>query len=263
MRPLLRTLPSLRQRGATLLAKSPITTAAHPATATPQPPVFLSNNLKSQGPISTTTTANNKAATTIRPTDPGAKMPPGYKADVAALPTFTLPSSISSTSAHDRALGRALVAQWQREGIIQIAMSPTQRKLWADAKSASKAFFARPHAEKAACVDPLSYAGYIASGEEITAGIRDYSEIFTVTKDLGYEDKRVKERWPCHGPCPWPSGVDKNTGLEMKEAIGRYEKSLAQDGEVLLGLVELGLGAEEGALRRLTKDGWHHMRVLR
>ncbi|KAL1840663.1 hypothetical protein VTJ49DRAFT_213 [Mycothermus thermophilus] len=203
-----------------------------------------------------------RAIAQTKESDPGSSIPPGHRADVAALPTFLLPSNVTG-SAHDRSLGRALVAQWQREGIIQIAMTNTQRQLWKDALAANRAFFARPHVEKAPCVDPLSYAGYIASGEEVTAGIADYSEIFTVTKDLPPEDPRVRARWPCHGPCPWPKGVDQATGLTMKEAITRYTDNLGQQGENLLGLIELGLGVQPGSLRKYTRDGWHHTRVLR
>lgn len=38
---------------------------------------------------------------------------------------------------------------------------------------------------------------------------------------------------------------------------------LGQCGETLLSLVEYGLEVPEGALTNLTKDGWHHLRVLR
>jgi isopenicillin N synthase-like dioxygenase len=93
-------------------------------------------------------------------------------------------------------------------------------------------------------------------GEEVTDGIADYSEIFTITKDLGPSDPRVRAKWPCHGPCPWP---DTN----FKETMGRYNEALAAEGERLLQLTELGLGITPGALAGLTRDGWHHTRVLR
>jgi isopenicillin N synthase-like dioxygenase len=34
-------------------------------------------------------------------------------------------------------------------------------------------------------------------------------------------------------------------------------------GATLLRLTELGLGVPEGALTDMTRDGWHHLRVLR
>jgi len=131
-----------------------------------------------------------------------------------------------------------------------------QTKVYKNAENQSKAFFDKPHEEKAACVDSQSYAGYIASGEEITDGVADYSEIFTITKDLPATETRVQEKWPCHGPCPWPN--DK-----MKTSMKTYMDYLGKSGEKLLSLIELGLEVPQQALTRYTEDGWHHMRVLR
>ncbi|KAK4155018.1 hypothetical protein C8A00DRAFT_42328 [Chaetomidium leptoderma] len=192
-------------------------------------------------------------------------MPPGFQATTARLPTFTLPPTITH-SRHDHALGKALIAAWRRDGIVQIAMNSQGGELWHDAHRASRTFFAKPPAAKAACVDSQSYAGYIASGEEVTGGVADYSEIFTVTRDFGVGDPRVRARWPCHGPCPWPAleeGSEDSEGGGMKEVMGRYQRSLGEDGEKVLRLVEMGLGVGEGGLARYTRDGWHHMRVLR
>jgi isopenicillin N synthase-like dioxygenase len=183
-------------------------------------------------------------------------MPPNFHATTANLPTFTLPPHSITPSPANLALGRALVAAFRRDGIIQLAMTPTHRALWHTSLAASRSFFGRPHAEKAACVDARSYAGYIASGEEVTGGVADYSEVFTVTRDLGAGDARVRAGWPCHGPVPWPAGG-------MREAVGGYMAGLGVEGEKVVRLVEMGLGVESGALMRYTADGWHHMRVLR
>lgn len=187
--------------------------------------------------------------------DPGTTMPPGFKAQVAQLNTFEMPERVTGSTG-DQALGKALVDAWRRDGIIQIAMSAEQRRLWEDAKAASRRFFRKPHAEKAACIDSQSYSGYIASGEEVTDGIADYSEIFTITKDLDMAEPRVRAKWPCHGPCPWPD-------IEMKEPMTRYNESLGTEGEKLLQLAEFGLEVAPGSLTRHTYDGWHHTRVLR
>lgn len=149
-----------------------------------------------------------------------------------------------------------MVKAWRHDGIIQIAMSRSQQAIYEDANAASKGFFGRPRFQKAACIDGHSYSGYIASGEEITDGIADYSEIFTVTKDIPLEDWRFRNKWPCHGPCPWPDA-------HMKMAMDRYMDALSENGEKLLQLIELGLGVPEGSLTSYTRDGWHHMRVLR
>lgn len=182
-------------------------------------------------------------------------MPPGYMARTGQIETFFLPEKISG-SVSDHSLATAMVKAWRHDGIIQIAMSRSQQAIYEDANAASKGFFGRPRFQKAACIDGHSYSGYIASGEEITDGIADYSEIFTVTKDIPLEDWRFRNKWPCHGPCPWPDA-------HMKMAMDRYMDALSENGEKLLQLIELGLGVPEGSLTSYTRDGWHHMRVLR
>lgn len=97
-------------------------------------------------------------------------MPPNHKAKVGYLETFQLPHRVTG-SASDKAMGQALVKAWKRDGIFQIAMSPSQSQVYKEAEDASKRFFAKPHNEKAACVDSQSYAGYIASGEEIVSSL--------------------------------------------------------------------------------------------
>ncbi|KJZ78591.1 hypothetical protein HIM_01982 [Hirsutella minnesotensis 3608] len=182
-------------------------------------------------------------------------MPPGFSASVGQLETFVLPEQVSG-SVSDRAMAKAMINAWRRTGILQVGMSQLQRQLYESADTSSRRFFRRPAMEKRACVDSRSYAGYVASGEEITNGVADYSEIFTVTKDLSHRDNRVLHGWPCHGPCPWPD-------REMKAVMRRYMADLGASGDKLLRLIELGLDVPEGSLTRYTHDGWHHMRVLR
>ncbi|KAK1973800.1 hypothetical protein LZ30DRAFT_755059 [Colletotrichum cereale] len=154
-------------------------------------------------------------------------MPPGHKATVAQLETFTLPDCVTGSKG-DLAMGKALVDAWRRDGILQVSMNEKQQAIFRKATVASKKFFAKPPEEKAACVNSQSYSGYIASGEEITDGIADYSEIFTVTKDLDLAEPRVRA-----------------------------------NGAKLLQLVELGLNVPAGSLTNMTDDGWHYMRILR
>ena len=183
-------------------------------------------------------------------------MPPGHAACVGQFATFEIPASKVVGSPSDKALGRALVEAWRRDGVFNIAMTVTQQQLIGNCKMASKQFFRKPMKEKEACVDPLSYSGYTASGKEITNGKADYVEIFTATKDLNLDDARVRAGWPCHGPCPWPD-------VGMREAVTRYMKQLSEIGEKLLVLIELGLNVPRESLTRYTKDGWHHLRTLR
>jgi 2-oxoglutarate dioxygenase / 2-oxoglutarate/L-arginine monooxygenase/decarboxylase len=173
-----------------------------------------------------------------------------------ALQTFRLPDTVSGTES-DIQLGHHLVRAWQTDGIFQVATDPGQDRITLDALEASRRFFRLPMEVKALHVSDLTYSGYIASGEEVTAGEADYSEIFTICPDVAVDDPRVRQRWPCHGPVPWPSPAYKQ---HMQAFMGQ----LGAIGQRLLRLIALGLDlADIDALTRLTNDGWHHMRVLR
>jgi hypothetical protein len=184
------------------------------------------------------------------------RMPPGHQATVANLKTFVLPDCVTGTPS-DIELGQQMINTWRKDGIFQITMNPTQQDVFNEAFPASKEYFSLPQSEKSRHVDSQSFAGYIASGEELTDGIADYSEIFTITKDLPDSDPRVQARWPCHGPCPWPN---RNYERVMKGLM----EHLGESGDKLLKLTALGLGLKDkDFFSDLTDDGWHHMRVLR
>jgi isopenicillin N synthase-like dioxygenase len=183
-------------------------------------------------------------------------MPSGQNATVGHLETFILPDEVEGNK-DNKAMAAAMIEAWRKTGIFQIQMTDSQQKMLTECFKTSKDFFQRPFQEKAKHVDDQSFAGYIASGEEVTDGIADYSEIFTVTKDLPQSDRRVQSGWPCHGPCPWPNDNYKN---QMNQLMGL----LGESGEKLLKLAALGLGLKNlDALIDMTEDGWHHMRILR
>jgi len=175
---------------------------------------------------------------------------------MSELRTFRLPEHLTGSDADER-LGRELIQAWQADGILQVATDPIQDLVTEDAYAASRRFFGMSSDYKTKHVSDLTYSGYIASGEEVTAGEADYSEIFTVCKDVPEHDARVRGRWPGHGPVPWPDE-------EYERAMRAFMTRLGEIGETLLELTALGLGLEDkAALTRLTQDGWHHMRVLR
>jgi isopenicillin N synthase-like dioxygenase len=171
------------------------------------------------------------------------------------LRTFGVPDSVTG-SENDVVLARQMIEAWQADGIFQISCDSRQARKLQDAFEASRSFFASPMDFKARCVSDLTYAGYIASGEEVTAGEADYSEIFTVCPDIPLSDIRVREKWPCHGPVPWP-------GIEFRRTMQGHMSELGMIGDRLLRLVALGLDLPIDALASLADDGWHHMRVLR
>ncbi len=175
---------------------------------------------------------------------------------MTSLQTFRLPDTVTGTEA-DLRLAQELIRAWQTDGIFQVATDPAQDRVTMDAVEASKSFFRLPMETKTSHVSDLTYSGYIASGEEVTAGEADYSEIFTVCKDVDVDDTRVQRQWPCHGPAPWPSSAYEQ---RMKEFMGQ----LGSIGDKLLRLVALALELPDiDELTNLASDGWHHMRVLR
>ena len=172
------------------------------------------------------------------------------------LRTFRLPSVVEGSES-DRLLGQDLIAAWQSDGIFQIQATPEQEAATDRALDASRSFFGRPLREKAGHVSDLTYSGYVASGEEETAGEKDGSEIFTVCPDISEDDPRVLDKWPCHGPAPWPSA-------DYASAMKDYMAVVGDIGQRLLRLTALGLGLDDMEhFTKLTDDGWHHMRVLR
>jgi isopenicillin N synthase-like dioxygenase len=172
------------------------------------------------------------------------------------LQTFSLPESVTGTTA-DIELAHRMIQTWRTDGIFQVATNTAQHRKTERALEASRRFFRAPLEYKSRCISDLSYSGYIASGEEMTAGEADYSEIFTVCKDLPLHDPRVRLKWPCHGPVPWPDE-------EYRQSMRAFMDELGSVGERLLKLTALGLELDDmNVLAELTKDGWHHMRVLR
>ncbi|MEV7189812.1 2-oxoglutarate and iron-dependent oxygenase domain-containing protein [Kitasatospora sp. NPDC093102] len=174
---------------------------------------------------------------------------------MSELQTFHVPENIAG-SAEDIALGEEMVRAWQRDGIFQVATDQERTNTTKLAYEASRRFFEQPLEQKSRHVSDLTYSGYIASGEEITAGEADYSEIFTVCKDVPENDPRVRESWPCHGPTPWPDA-------DYRQRMTDFMADLGSLGDRLLRLTALGLGLPLAALTDLAEDGWHHMRVLR
>jgi isopenicillin N synthase-like dioxygenase len=175
---------------------------------------------------------------------------------MSELRTFRLPTSVEG-SADDVRLAHEMIRAWRSDGIFQVATTPLQHALTTEAFAASRRFFAMPMTSKIRCISDLNYAGYVASGEEITAGEADFSEIFTVCPDIPLDDPRVRAQWPCHGPVPWPDEL-------YRQAMVDFMASLGTIGDRLLQLAALGLGLwDVDALTNLTHNGWHHMRVLR
>ena len=109
--------------------------------------------------------------------------------EVVDLRTFHLPELVTGSD-RDRLLADKMIEAWQADGIFQVATEPRCRAgRPQDAIEASKRFFRLAAGRRRRShVSDLTYSGYIASGEEVTAGEADYSEIFTVCKDIPLDD---------------------------------------------------------------------------
>jgi isopenicillin N synthase-like dioxygenase len=175
--------------------------------------------------------------------------------------TFRLPGT-GRAAPNDLVLGREMLAAWQRDGIFQVVPHPAQAQRVVTAMTAGRLFFSLPVEYKARHVCDLSYSGYSIFGERADAseaGVAEAGrpEVFTVCKDVPAGDARVREGWPCHGPVPWPD-------LEYRLAMRAFMDMARFVGDTLLRLLALGMDLPSpDALTRLTRDGWHHLRVLR
>lgn len=172
------------------------------------------------------------------------------------MQTFDIPKLITGAPS-DHQLARQIIDAWKNDGIFQIAMTEIQNQKTQSALAESKRFFRQSLETKSKYVSNLTYSGYIASGEELTAGKADYSEIFTICKDVPLDQESGKTQLPCHGPVPWPDH-------QYRQSMNAYMDELALLGDRLLELVAIGLGFKDiNTLTQLTQNGWHHMRVLR
>jgi len=111
------------------------------------------------------------------------------------LVTFHLPESVTGGPT-DVDMAHKMIRAWRTDGIFQVALNAAQNGKTERALAASRRFFKMPHEFKSQCISDLTYSGYIASGEEVTAGEADCSEIFTVCKDLPRDSTRVRAQWP-------------------------------------------------------------------
>ncbi|MBU3055413.1 isopenicillin N synthase family dioxygenase [Pseudomonas indica] len=174
---------------------------------------------------------------------------------MTSLSTFQIPKTVENDDTC-RQLGKEIIAALQADGIFQISLPMDCVETTVNAFAESKRFFDLPFHQKSTYISELTYSGYIAQCEEVTAGEKDYSEIFTVCPDFPSNDSRVRDGLPCHGPTPWPNSAFRDRTDAFMNMLGTF-------GERLLRLIALGLDEEIETFTRLTEDGWHHMRILR
>ncbi len=175
---------------------------------------------------------------------------------MSIFPIFKIPEEITGSQS-DLILAKMLIQSWKICGLFQIEMNHLCSIKTKIAFSESKIFFQLPLESKIKLKNDLTYSGYFASKEEITAGKADFPEVFTLCKDTSLNDFRVTQKWPCHGPVPWPSDSFKNGFTKFKNELGNI-------GDNILKLIAIGLGLNDiNTLTKFTHDGWHHLRILK
>ena len=157
----------------------------------------------------------------------------------------------------DVRLGKALVRAWREGGAFQVVMGPADERVVERATASGRRFFDQSEKSKARCANDATYAGYAAPGEHTTGNEADQAEIFTVCQDIAPDDPRARERWPGHGPVPWPDAEFRRATLGLMDLLGTL-------GDRALRLIAFGLGLDEpDAFARLTWGGWDDMRLMR
>jgi len=172
--------------------------------------------------------------------------------------TLDLPKHVQDCPEH-RQLGKEMIKVWQEEGIFQIKLDTVvQKNIFKNTNIASHKFFDELSVEeKRKFVREDNYSGYTGSMEEVTGAYKDTPEVFTIFKDIPVEDLRCKNKWPLHGPVPWPSE-------EFKQAYTDYTNLILGKGNRVLQLISLGLGLENmNTLVDLTNDGCYNIRVMK
>lgn len=171
--------------------------------------------------------------------------------------TFSIPDEITETTRVHIELGKELIRAFRTDGLLQIEVKQSIIDISKKAYFESENFFKNNSlSTKLGYVNDLSYSGYIGVGDEKTNNQADGSEVFTITPDIALNDRRVEEKWPCHGPVPWPAE-------EYKTVMTSYMSEVGKVGDNLLKLMALGLGIDINCIYDIVKNGWHHMRVLR
>ena len=165
-------------------------------------------------------------------------------ASIGVFTGFRLPDQVEV----DNDLSESIVGALQRDGLIEIELNEDQKVVLEMAYRASHRFFRLPQEKKSLLVNDGGYSGYVSSGEEMTDGIPDYSEIFTVTRDLPLMDPREWRDLPFQDTCPWPND-------DYKGAMQNAMSMMGGINEKLLKLTTLGLHLKPTSLTEFTRDG--------
>ncbi|KAI3417509.1 hypothetical protein GPALN_016369 [Globodera pallida] len=172
---------------------------------------------------------------------------------------FCVPKQVG---VEDKSLGAEMVKAWRKDGFFYINIDTEQDKLLTRAFGASRSFMKKPVEYKRLCINDLSFSGYYV-GNEYTIDAENNGrhieawETYNICKDLPMDDRRVIDKWPCHGPVPWPSAVSG-----YRNTMQSWLNELGQIGTSVVELIALALGLNRTTISALCVDGWHRLQTL-
>jgi len=160
---------------------------------------------------------------------------------VTGLPVIDMsPLFEPGDSAGRRRVADEIAAACQTHGFFYATGHGVTPQVLTDLESASRAFFARPLAEKMRIEmahGGRAWRGYFPVGGELTSGRPDLKEGLYLGEDLPPGDPRVTAGWPLHGANLWPSQP-----ADLQAAATAYMDAATRAGAALMEGIALSLG---------------------
>ncbi|TXI48488.1 MAG: isopenicillin N synthase family oxygenase [Lysobacter sp.] len=183
--------------------------------------------------------------------------------DLAPFLGETLGATLGPADANARRrTAEAIDAACRTHGFFYIEGHGIPAETQTALREASRAFFARPEAEKLRIRmlhGGRAWRGYFPVGEELTSGRPDRKEGLYFGTELPADDPRVLAGRPLHGANLWPEAPS-----ELRPAVLAYMAAAERAAQALLEAMAMALGLDEAWFRRhYTADPTVLFRVFR
>lgn len=194
-----------------------------------------------------------------------APLAPPNNGGVDALPVIDVGPLLDDTSSWgdaQRAVAARLDAACRDAGFFCVAGHRIDPSLLPALDAASRAFFARPEADKARIAMPLgghAWRGWFPLGGELTSGRPDGKEGLYLGRELGPDHPALRAGRLLHGPNLWP-----DEPAALRPLVSAWMTAIEDLGQRVLAGLALGLGlAPDWFVRDLTRDPTVLFRVFR